>query len=261
MSSTSVLDYARLYGLSVHNTVAPLTLALNSTQLAFDDEDSFLESDKRLLIDCEQLLLDDKLQIDRGAITFLATCIKQPRKPDWSETTKEAGSAKDLRVELPMLMSDHVKDLRWFTKRPDLNLRLRQHVSSIDAEGIEKVAPQEFEDYEEHAVSLLREISDERLEVSATAVTFLCDCINKALPRDAIATSMDQYLEQTKVKGRYRIFIVIALADHRSTAPSSFSRPYCLLRTAPKMLSTDCHLCQFCSSNPDPTSRLMPTTF
>jgi hypothetical protein len=260
MSSVSVLDYARLHGLSVDQAIVPLISGLK--QLPLDNEDSFLESDRRLVIDCEQLLQDDKLQIDCGAVSLLATCTRPPGEPDWSEITKQARKAKDLRIEVPMLMSNHSKDMRWFTKRPNLDQLLRQHGhSSNEHGGLKENVPQAFESYEEHSVSLLRDIADERLEVSATALTFLSGCIKKTWSRDAGDAIMERALGRAKVHVDVHYQNGITLADRRSIIGlSSFSHPCSLLTTTWKMPSTVCHLCRCCSWNLSPTLKLMLIT-
>ena len=172
----TLLNYARFHGLaSDHRAVPPLL----SSSIPSPPQDSLLQlADPEGVPYLEQLATlstQEKLFLDREAAALLSTCM-------WNvehELTREdlsvsAGQkrAKGLKVELPILRTDHELDMRNFSRQvvPDL---------SCDNIPFEEVNEQNDEgvSWPLASLDLARQFNEklrsEKLEVSRDAILYL----------------------------------------------------------------------------------------
>ena len=118
MSGPSVLDYARYYDLA---TDAQSQNLLGSIEFGLiSDNDCLDELRDPSYPDYDDLLRDEKLQMSCEAISLLTECTRSPPAPDWCSVLNCAYPSQRFKVEMPMLMSDHMRDMRWFKKGVDL---------------------------------------------------------------------------------------------------------------------------------------------
>jgi hypothetical protein len=129
MSHPSVLEYARYYGLSVPHTDADLSTLLQSiTHASFDDNAlPNVELPPRGSLFCTS-----KLQVGSSAVMKLAEMTKPPETERWEKILGNPFRQRDLRVEEPLLISDHEKDMRWFKKPLDLHRIVQELRSGLD---------------------------------------------------------------------------------------------------------------------------------
>ena len=65
---------------------------------------------------------ESKLQVSRAASRLLISVTKQPPKPEWKDFLSDHQKLRKLKMEQPLLMTDHQKDMRRFLPRRSLGI-------------------------------------------------------------------------------------------------------------------------------------------
>lgn len=105
----SIIDYARFHGLSIDH-------------LSQDDDKCLLQamatkSKERAVPEFRvphagDIPPEPKFRLDRKAASLLSSCLQSPPKPDWPKILPDHRRAKRLKIEQPVLRTDHAADMK-----------------------------------------------------------------------------------------------------------------------------------------------------
>ena len=120
----SLIEYARFHGLADNHLNQDIGRYLPSNLLP-PVEDASLPDFKVPCI--EELPPETKFRLDSKAASLLASCIKPQRTLSSSDTLFDHHRVKNLKIEEPVLRTDHDNDMRKirFRKPPKASLNLR----------------------------------------------------------------------------------------------------------------------------------------
>jgi hypothetical protein len=173
MSSPSVLEYARYHRLTI-DARSECTLTQVDHKL-FHACDGDLQNPPAL--DYDKLLRDDKLQLSHTAGHLLAECLQSPPRPHWTEVLTDHNSMRKLRMEMPMLISDHERDMKWFKKGLDLRKLTRDFARGRNPERDSTDAfSGDLARCKQLSSAMREEIGCERLETAFEVMKYLAAC-------------------------------------------------------------------------------------
>ena len=198
MSAPSVLEYARYYDLTIDARSQNILGLINCVPIQHNNCNDL--SREPPWPDYDELLRDDKLQVSREAITLLAECKKKPPAPDWDSVLEESRPAQRFRIETPMLISNHTRDMEWFQKGVDLqklllNCRETSKRESTEIDGL----PDIVEICDRSAKSISTEIGNERIETTLDVLRILADYSRDHWKEQDMEEIINQDLKPTKV--------------------------------------------------------------
>ena len=198
MSGPSVLDYARYYGLA---TDAGSQNLLGLIKRGTTQENDCVDLPRDLSRpDYDELLRDDKMQVNLGAITVLAECTRPPPAPDWRSVLAGSQSTQRLKIAMPMLVSDHTRDMQWFKKGVDLSKLL---VNCKETSRLESPALDDLSDIleqcERDANSTITEIENARVETTMEVLKILRYCSCDTWTREDMQDIVERDLKPAKV--------------------------------------------------------------
>ena len=134
----SLLEYARHHGLAIDHRALDLDLAAHLTIAENDVAD--LSSPNA---PSTPLTTEHKLKLTRSELQRLATTLRPPPPPPWDTFLPDRHRIRDLKLEIPMLVTDHEEDLRQFITRPSLDLKdlgvLQERTTSVTKTAREKL--------------------------------------------------------------------------------------------------------------------------
>ena len=170
----SLSEYARFYGLTIDHLESGPLAALSLSHGLFDqfrDEDTLFNIDSMP----EPIVnLDEKLLAGQDAALLLASITEVSRQnQSFSEITQlSPHRVRDMKIETPMLVTDHESDMRAFREPmvPDL---ANEHLplESLDEESDEGPTwPSACQELPDRYIQIARE---ERLELSIDALRYL----------------------------------------------------------------------------------------
>lgn len=116
-SAPSLLDYARYHGVAKEHLALDLDLSAY-----FDTIQDELPGSLSRIAPPISLPKETKLQLNTSELQLLATHLRPPSPPPADEMLPDPHRIRSLKLEIPLLLTDHEEDLRCFTKRPSLNL-------------------------------------------------------------------------------------------------------------------------------------------
>ena len=118
-SAPSLLDYARYHGVAKEHSA--LDLDLSAYFGTIQDE---LPSSLSYIAPPISVPKETKLQLNTSELRLLVTHLRPspPPPPAADEILPDPHQIHSLKLEIPLLLTDHEEDLRCFTKRPSLNL-------------------------------------------------------------------------------------------------------------------------------------------
>jgi hypothetical protein len=118
-SAPSLLDYARYHGLAKEHLALDLDLSTY-----FDTTQDELPGSLSCIAPPIALPKEPKLRLNTSELQLLATNLLPPplRPPQLGEILPDRHRIHRLKLEIPLLLTDHEEDLLCFTKRPSLNL-------------------------------------------------------------------------------------------------------------------------------------------
>lgn len=123
MSRSSVLEYARYHGLSTPHTDAHLSMYLRLLSYASLDETAL----PALALPSKDVVISQsKLQLNSRAAMDLADMIRCPDRVSSDKTLSNPFRFRELKLEQPLLFSDHEKDVRSFKRPLDLDRIIRE---------------------------------------------------------------------------------------------------------------------------------------
>lgn len=139
----SLLDYARFHGLAADHLQQNILTFISSDALR-SDEDAIL-SDFRLP-DVAEIPAEPKFQLNSKAISLLASSIRPPPPPKLTNDPSDHHKVKNLKMELPLLRTDHDTDMKKLLHRMPVKLPAWNLVPiEVDEESGEGLAwPQEI---------------------------------------------------------------------------------------------------------------------
>jgi hypothetical protein len=123
MMIPSVLEYARHHGLSRGHTANALSRSIKLLSRA-SIEDSTLSD-----VELPSQLSEPTLRVDVRTIRVLERALNIPQLTAWEDVVTRSLSVRHLRLEPSLLVSDHDKDVKWFTRAQDVDgliMELRQ---------------------------------------------------------------------------------------------------------------------------------------
>jgi hypothetical protein len=104
----SLLDYARFHGLAIDHLHQDILSLLPSDVLTCDEDATLPEF---RLPDLDRLPPEPKFQLNSKAASLLASSIRPPPAPHWANTLPDHHKVKKLKLEQPLLRTDHEKDM------------------------------------------------------------------------------------------------------------------------------------------------------
>jgi hypothetical protein len=118
-SAPSLLDYARYHGLAKEHLALDLDLSAY-----FDTTQDELPGSLSCIAPPITLPKEPKLRLNTSELRLLATDLLPPplRPPQLDEILPDRHRIHRLKLEIPLLLTDHEEDLLCFTERPSLNL-------------------------------------------------------------------------------------------------------------------------------------------
>jgi hypothetical protein len=129
-SAPSLLDYARYHSLAKDHLALDFDLSAY-----FDTIQDELPSSLSCIAPPIALPKETKLRLNPSELQLLATDLLPPPPPSQlDEILPDLRRTHSLKLEIPLLLTDHEDDLLCFTKRPSLNLHdlgvLPEHIGS-----------------------------------------------------------------------------------------------------------------------------------
>lgn len=123
MSGPSVVEYARFHGLAIDHTTEDILTHLSQLSTEFHPGENDLSLPDPDYTVFKHDLQEPKLQLSREASMLLAESIKDPCPVlDWDHLLPRRHRIDDLKLEEPLLATDHETDVRSF-KRSALRAR------------------------------------------------------------------------------------------------------------------------------------------
>ncbi len=198
MSGPSALEYARYYLLAADARSEHILGFIKCDPVPDDGCLDLLREPSGP--DHNELLRDDKLHISREALALLAECTKTPPAPDRATILGDSQSAQRLKLEMPMLISDHARDMKWFEKGVDLQKLLQncRETSKLESPEMDSL-PDIAKECERNVKSINTQIQNERLETTLNVLKVLTDCSRDTWKEQDMEDIVKQDLKSTKV--------------------------------------------------------------
>ena len=210
MSRPSVLEYARYHGLATDTQSENLLAQVDSHVVAGDASLDLLDDFR--VSSYPVIPTDSNLQVSREAFSLLSECMISLPSPDWKAVLQDCQPLSNLKVEMPMLISDHEKDMRWFKKRVDLGKLIRDY-QTIPESPINDSLPDLIEECKTYASSVHTQVRQERLELTSKVMETLADCISDSWTETETEEVIRKELKATRVLC-WPIVVVTFDADH-----------------------------------------------
>ena len=104
----SLLDYARFHGLAIDHLHQDILSYFSSCTFTCDEDEIFPEF---RLPDLGGLPPEPKFRLNGKAASLLASSIRPPPAPHWSDALSDHHKVKNLKLDLPVLRTDHDTDM------------------------------------------------------------------------------------------------------------------------------------------------------
>jgi hypothetical protein len=191
----SLTEYARFHGLADDHLNQDILRRLPSDSPPFSDDAGFPEFE----VPCVgRLPSEPKFQLDRKAASLLASSIKPPQAPSWSNTLSGHHQLKKLKLEQPALRTDHDNDMRKirFRKLPKVEA-ICLVPFNIGEEGSECLAWSPW--LADLAVQWDRRVAEEKLQTTREVLKALQDTLRPIYTPDMHEAIVTEELAFTKV--------------------------------------------------------------
>jgi hypothetical protein len=198
MAAPSALDYARYHGLAVdlRSEASAIEIIRNNSSL----RDVKLELPDPSVLDLNECLCKDKLQVTISAARLLSDCAKSPLSSDVDVFSLVSEPPKrHLRVETPMLESDHAQDMKWFRKPIDPWNLIPGIVASVNAHSVKNQITDILADCENASASLQEVTLKERVQVSVRSLEKLKLCATDPLTKKDMEDALQSGFKMAKV--------------------------------------------------------------
>ena len=172
-ATPSVLEYARHHGLAFDHRAEDLEneismLGDEGGRGAFDTADllKFIPSEG------DELLTEAKFQLNDRERALLAASIRPPAAPAWDSLLPNPHRIRDLKLEVPILSTDHEADMKTFSQKQSLDLEdLGISLATIDGDKDGLLClPSEITDLAEQWDS---EVAGEKLQATKDVLLWL----------------------------------------------------------------------------------------
>ena len=202
--SPSLSEYARFHGLAIdHRTngfLGDLTTILHPETLQHDltDLPSFLPPP------IKDVLTEPRFQLNSRERTLLISSITAPVVPSWEDVLPRSHRVASLKLEIPLLTSDHAAELRNFTERPSLDLNdLNVLLEPVDHDNNEDVSwPSKYIGF---AAEWDAKPLQERLLTTKRAVTYLQTALQDTYTPELHKAILDEALSYVKASRSFSI--------------------------------------------------------
>jgi len=116
-SQPSLLEYARCHGLATDHRLQEIDLSAALQTTTSDITGLF-----SIIAPPIPLPKEPKLRLNKTEINLLTTSLQTPSPPSWDEVLPDHHRIRNLKLKIPLLLTDHAVDLKRFTERPSLDL-------------------------------------------------------------------------------------------------------------------------------------------
>lgn len=207
MAYSSVLEYARYHGLArEHRSVGLIQELLNDYNLNHCNE-STQEANPPLCTDFSAFhppLEEPKLQLSRAGGAFLASCVRPPSVSiQWNKYLPDPHQTRKLKLEEPLLATDHNQDVAAFKREVRRGLDWRSALSdyepweatamsNLDAEWDDIQAGKSLE-------ALWKEVEMEKINTTKGALVNLSQVLRDQLTEEDMKGFYERQLPPIKV--------------------------------------------------------------
>ena len=201
----SVLEYARAHGLAYHhrgtNPLANLGLMDDRSFEPFEDlPDGFL------LDEFNACLSTETLSFGKDAMSILAS-ITAPQRPEDGDVGLEVRRSRKLKLDLPLVRTDHELDMIEFRRRMDPDLKKEL----LPMEAIDEEADEGFTwpaKYHGLIDELAKQFESETLAVSNEALLCLRDALRLSSETEKHEWNDDEVIPYKRVRVSYSLSIL-----------------------------------------------------
>ena len=175
----TIQEYARYHKLaSDYLAKDPLSFVWKKPYSDWQSDEDYDEDEAQRIIEARGMLQQERPHADDATLSMLATCTKRPEIGD--RGLEEALSLsshryRDMKVELPMLHTDHECDMMHFKKKilPDFAHEKLQ-LYTLDDEADEGIPWPKL--YHERLKALWTQLCTEKPSISNDAFSYLMEC-------------------------------------------------------------------------------------
>ena len=168
MSSHSVVQYARYHRLALPQSTPDLLKRLASVS-PINSEQTQLHHPS--LAPVEDLIPEDKFQLSQAAATYLSDLTIPKPELRWDHVLEDPYRHQKLVVEVPLLRSNHDRDMRWFKRPMDLKKLIHELAANTGPDGLSSVEESQWlVECSAATEAFSTEIHYPRLESSPTAM-------------------------------------------------------------------------------------------
>ena len=203
MPGPSVLEHSRYHGLTIDARSENLTHALAQVESYPVPHNTFPDGlDESSPSDRDKILREEKQQLTRGATHLLSECMKIPSAPHWTSILdlERCNETQRLKLEMPLLSSNHQDDMRWFTKGIELPKLTRDFVAAH--RPLNTTVDERFdilEECESQIATMLLEINNERPEINVEAIKLIAKCRSPSWTQNDLDELVKEELSHRKV--------------------------------------------------------------
>jgi hypothetical protein len=194
----SLVQYARYHGLAIDHQADDL-LEDYSEEAILDLELASPKLPEFEVPPFEGLLNEPKFTLDDRGRVLLASCIRCPDAPSCRDALPRHHSIRNLKLELPLLMTDHTLDMRRFTSRPSFELRDLDLGLFVPDSNMNDILPWPAEESFNLAPNWDKEMAREKLRVSKEALLYVQDTLRIKCEPTLFTELMKENLEYQEV--------------------------------------------------------------
>ena len=203
MPGPSVLEHSRYHGLTIDARSENLTYALAQVESYAVPHNTCPDGlDECPPSDRDKILREEKQQLTRGAAHLLFECMRIHSAPHWTSILdlERCNETQRLKLEMPLLSSNHQDDMRWFTKGIELPKLTRNFVATHSPLDTTVDEPFDIlEECESQIATMLSEINNERPEINVEAVKLIAKCKSPSWTQNDLDELVKEELSYRKV--------------------------------------------------------------
>lgn len=170
-----VLDYARRHGLAIDHRAERLESYLASCARCLPPMVDGLPEFEAL---SPQSLFqeEERFELSQEASRILAQAVRSPTKPGWDYLIEDPHKTEKLKLEVPLLRADHMRDMKWFRSKLELDRFLDEVRQTVQEVNLDSIHLPDFQVSCSTACDEVRhEVQNERLEVNKKVLDLLAE--------------------------------------------------------------------------------------